>query len=86
VSVVVRTNATGLHFAVFGNRVEAIKAVAALGADVHAALTDGVTPVHIAAFLGYVDATKALAALGGDVSARMDDGQRRCTLLHRMVT
>ena len=53
---------------------DAIKALADLGASVHTPAHDGCTPVCIAADEGHVDAINALAALGASVNTPANDG------------
>jgi ankyrin repeat protein len=60
--------------AVKNGRVDAIKALAELGADVNAPYPAGLTPVHVATRYGYEEAIKALAELGVDVNKRDSDG------------
>jgi ankyrin repeat protein len=56
---------TPVHIAAKYGNVNAIRVLAALGADVCAAANTGLTPLHIAAQYGHVDAIKGLAVLGG---------------------
>ena len=60
--------------AVFEGRVEAVRALVGLGADVHAKMPDGSTMLHGAATLGHGEVLRALVELGADVHAQAQDG------------
>lgn len=61
---------TALHWAARYNRVDAINALAQIGADVDAPDASKNTPLHIAAMNGAPEAVQALLALGAHVDAR----------------
>ena len=64
--------ATPLHSAAYNGRVEAMKALVALGANKEAKNADGATPLYSAAASGQVE---ALVELGADIDAHMEDGE-----------
>jgi ankyrin repeat protein len=65
---------TALAVASCCGKVEAVKALASLGADVNTAMKDGATSVYVAAQNGHVEVVKALASLGADVNATDNEG------------
>jgi ankyrin repeat protein len=60
-----------------------MRALAELGADVHAAAAGGWTPLHTAALNGHMEAMRALVELGADVHAVTTSGN---TALHYAST
>lgn len=65
---------TPLHWAVMLGRVNIIKTLINMNADVNAKAFKNVTPIHVAAVFGDVDAFAAVLAAGADLNARDDDG------------
>jgi hypothetical protein len=67
-------NWTKLHWAAWGNRLEAVKKLIADGADLNAATTQGQTPLHLAAKQGWQDVARFLVKEGADVNPQNQHG------------
>jgi hypothetical protein len=67
-------NWTKLHWAAWGNRLEAVKKLISDGADLNAATTQGQTPLHLAAKKGWQDVVRFLVKEGADVNTKDNVG------------
>jgi ankyrin repeat protein len=65
---------TPAHIAAQRGRVEALRVLDELGADLNATMSDGRTTATLAAEKGHVEVLQVLGELGADLNATMDDG------------
>eukprot|EP00960_Hanusia_phi_P046167 757663-Hanusia_phi.AAC.2 len=65
---------TPLHFAALEGRIEAIKLLVVLGADINSVNSVGRTPLHYAAMEGRTEACACLLDLGASLNLKSNDG------------